>query len=169
MPQLAEQITTTIEPVLAIATRKDFVAECRKFLGVRWQHQGRSEKGIDCVGLLVAPAMTLGVLQPEDNVANYHRMPQDDTLDKLLHRHCRRLPKWKEAQPADILAVKYDTQPQHVMIITKPWNPQWGFHVIHSFGNAELGGAVIEHRLDTAWLDSHRARIHAAFTIRGVA
>lgn len=162
MPQVAEE---TIE---SICTREAFVAECRTFLGVRWLHQGRSEMGVDCVGLLVVPATRLGILTPDETPANYHRTPQDGTLDRLLHQHCRRLPRWQDAKEADILAVKYDTEPQHVMVVTRPFDPRWGFHVIHSMGNAELGGGVIEHRLDDAWLKSHRARIHAGFQIKGV-
>jgi hypothetical protein len=162
MPQAAEQSS----PI--IATRAAFVAECRALLGVRWQHQGRTEKGIDCVGALVLPAIKLGILTPDQDVSNYQRGPKGDALDVMLHKHCRRLANWKEAKEADILAIKYEDQPQHVMVVTRPWNPAWGFHVIHAFGNAEMPGSVIEHRLDSLWLNSHRARIHAGFKIKGI-
>lgn len=167
MPQFAEP-TTEETPQSAICSREAFVTECRKFLGVRWLHQGRSDRGIDCVGLLVVPSIALGILTPDQDVANYPRQPEGEQLAALLHQHCRRLADWKAAQPADILAIKFSDQPQHVAIVTAPHHPQWGFHVIHAFGNSEMGGSVIEHRLDDVWLKSHRARIHAAFSIKGL-
>lgn len=152
-----------------MATREEFIAECRKYLGVRWQHQGRTERGIDCAGLLVAPALALGILSPDDDVTNYGRTPHNDQLDRLLHQHCRRLADWHEAQPADILSIKYaGPQPQHLMVVTKAYNPAWGFHVIHAYGNTEMGGSVVEHRLDEGWLKSVRGKIHAGFAIKGV-
>ena len=124
MPQAAEQL----EPTPTIATRYEYLAECRKYLNTRWQHQGRSLKGIDCAGLLVVPALTLGILQPTDDVTNYGRTPHDDTLTVLLHKHCRRLDDWRMAQPADILAIKYaGPQPQHLMVVTKSYDVRWGF------------------------------------------
>ena len=160
MPQAAEQTT--------IATRAQFVEECRRLLGVRWQHQGRSEKGVDCVGLLVVPAIKLGILTPDQDMADYQRAPHGDRLDCLLHQHCQRLPDWKEAREGDILAIKYFQQPQHVMVVTRPYDQRWGFHVIHAFGNEQMPGSVVEHRLDQNWLQSHRARVHAGFSIKGV-
>ncbi|MGH9769561.1 MAG: NlpC/P60 family protein [Blastocatellia bacterium] len=161
MPQVADN-----SPI--IATRAEFVAECRRLLSVPWRHQGRSEKGVDCVGLLVLPAIRLGILRPDQDVNNYQRAPHGDRLDCLLHQHCRRLGDWKEAKEADILAIKYFNQPQHVMVVTGPYDPRWGWYVIHAFGNDAMPGKVIEHRLDGNWLKSHRARIHAAFHIKGV-
>lgn len=159
-PQVAEN------PI--IASRESYVAEARRFLGVRWQHQGRSEQGVDCVGLLVVPACRLGLLRPEDDVTSYSRQPDGEELSALLHRYCLRLPKWQSARMGDVLAIKYADQPQHVAIVTRDYDPRWGVHIIHAFGNAEMGGKVIEHRIDRRWLDSNRARIHAAFSIKGV-
>lgn len=157
------------EKIIAITTPEEYIAECRKYLNVRWQHQGRTEKGIDCAGLLVVPAITLGILKPEDDVSNYGRTPHDDTLTRLLHQHCQRLPHWREAQPGDILAIKYaGPQPHHLMVVTQAYNPAWGFYVIHAYGNTEAGGKVVEHRADERWLRSVRGSIHAAYHIKGV-
>lgn len=161
MPQVAEK--TEI-----IATRAEYVEAARSFLGVRWQHQGRSEQGIDCVGLLVVPACRLGLLRPEDDVTNYSRQPDGEELSILLHRYCLRLPRWQDAREGDVLAIKYADQPQHVAIVTRPHDARWGIHIIHAAGSAEVGGKVVEHRIDKQWLASHRARIHAAFAIRGL-
>lgn len=161
MPQVAEK--TEI-----IATRAKYVEAARSFLGVRWQHQGRSEQGVDCVGLLVVPACRLGLLRPEDDVTNYPRQPDGEELSALLHRYCVRLPKWQDARMGDVLAIKYADQPQHVAIATRDYDERWGIHIIHAFGNSEAGGKVIEHRIDRSWLDTHRAKIHAGFAVKGV-
>lgn len=162
-PQVAE---TTESPILA--TRAAYVAACRALLGVRWVHQGRSPQGVDCVGLIVLPAIQVGLITADVATPDYQRGPKGDRLDQLLHEYGRRLPDWHEARPGDVLAVKYYDQPQHVMVITREWRQNWGFHVIHSFGSTEGGGGVIEHRLDSTWLKSHRAKIHAAFQFRGI-
>lgn len=159
-PQVAEN------PI--IATRAEYVEAARAFLGTRWQHQGRTEQGVDCVGLLVVPACRLGLLRPEDDVTNYSRQPDGEELSTLLHRYCIRLAKWQDAKAGDILAIKYVDQPQHVAIMTRDYDSRWGAYIIHAFGNAEMGGKVVEHRIDKRWLASHRAKIHAAFQIRGV-
>lgn len=167
MPQAVEQTVERID-VEPIATRDAYISAAREFLGVRWQHQGRTEQGIDCVGLLVVPAIRLGVLRPCDDITDYQRQQDGSQLSALLHQHCSRVPKWQEAQAGDILAIKFTDQPQHVAIITRAYDLRWGCAVIHAFGNSEIGGQVIEHRLDQSWLQSHRARIHAAFSIRGL-
>ena len=152
-----------------MATRQEYIDECRKYLGVRWQHQGRSDKGLDCAGLLIVPAITLGILQPEQNVADYGRTPHDDTLTRLLHQHCRRLGHWRDAQPGDILAIKYAApHPHHLMVVTRSYNPSWGFYVIHAYGSTEAGGGVVEHRVDERWLRSVRGSVHAAYHINGI-
>lgn len=153
----------------ATVSRQAYVDECRKYLGVRWQHQGRSENGLDCAGLLIVPALNLGILQAEDNVADYGRAPHDDTLTRLLHQHCRRLRDWRDAGTGDVLAIKYAApHPHHLMVVTQPYNPKWGLHVIHAYGSTEAGGGVVEHRVDGRWLKSVRASIHAAYHINGV-
>lgn len=43
-------------------TREQIIAQARKYINVRWVHQGRSrELGLDCVGLLVVTAHDLGL------------------------------------------------------------------------------------------------------------
>jgi len=42
-------------------TRQEVVAAARSWIGVRWQHQGRTRHGIDCVGLVVVVCRELGI------------------------------------------------------------------------------------------------------------
>lgn len=167
MEELLPQVAETIEsPILA--TRAAYVAACRALLGVPWLHQGRNEAGVDCVGLLVVPAIRVGLMAADVVTPDYQRGPKGDRLDTLLHEHGRRLADWRAALPGDVLAIKYQAQPQHVCVVTREWNADWGFHVIHAYGSSEMPGSVVEHRLDHTWLRSHRARIHAAFQFRGI-
>lgn len=41
--------------------REDIVAAAREWIGVKWQHQGRTRHGVDCVGLLVVTGSALGL------------------------------------------------------------------------------------------------------------
>lgn len=124
---------------------------------------------MDCAGLLIVPAIALGILQAEDDVSDYGRTPQDDTLTRLLHQHCTRLPHWNQALPGDVLAIKYaNPLPHHLMVVTRAYNEAWGFYVIHAYGNTEAGGCVVEHRADKRWLASVRGSIHAAYHIKGI-
>jgi len=62
-------------------TRDEVVAEARKWDRVPWRHQGRSETGVDCVGLGVVVAQAFGVnLQDR---TDYPREPSD--LSMLAH------------------------------------------------------------------------------------
>ncbi len=42
-------------------TRTEIVTAARALIGVPWRHQGRTLRGLDCIGLLVEVAKTLGV------------------------------------------------------------------------------------------------------------
>jgi len=45
-----------------IVTGSDVVAQARKYMGVRWAHQGRSPAGMDCAGLVIRVAQDLGLI-----------------------------------------------------------------------------------------------------------
>lgn len=54
-------------------TRNDIIVEARKWIDTRWVHQGRSEAGIDCAGLLVRVLGDLGL--PVEDMQGYRRSP----------------------------------------------------------------------------------------------
>lgn len=60
-------------------SREDVIAESRKWIGTRWVHQGRSEMGVDCAGLVIMVANALGL--PAEDLLGYRRSP-----DGLLFR-----------------------------------------------------------------------------------
>jgi cell wall-associated NlpC family hydrolase len=141
--------------------REKFITEARGFLGCAWRHQGRTKQGIDCVGLIVVPLLALGLFKPEDDVVNYTREPEGRRLTEILHQYARRLSGLDKAQPGDLIAMRFTSEPQHLAIITRI--NQHGPHILHAAGQ---GRAVVEHHLDKAWLGSHRAKIHAAYAIK---
>ncbi len=81
-------------------TADSFITAARAYLGVPWQHQGRSRFGIDCVGLLVCVARDLGI-QIEDMRA-YEREPGAHDLARMLRRHCVSVPV-AGMRPGDIV------------------------------------------------------------------
>jgi cell wall-associated NlpC family hydrolase len=70
-------------------TRDEVVAEARKWLGVRYRHKGRSERGLDCLGLLVMVGRAFDI--PHTDATDYSGWPRGDllilqTLDRFLVR-----------------------------------------------------------------------------------
>jgi hypothetical protein len=62
-------------------TTADVIAEARKYLGVRWVHQGRAAVGIDCAGLLIRVHQGLGL--PVADRKGYRR--SSDSIEFLEH------------------------------------------------------------------------------------
>jgi cell wall-associated NlpC family hydrolase len=63
--------------------RNDIVEAARKYLGVRWVHQGRDRNaGIDCLGLIVVVAEDLGY--PLEDYTTYSREPDPLLIQTLI-------------------------------------------------------------------------------------
>jgi cell wall-associated NlpC family hydrolase len=72
-------------------TGDDVVGEARKWIGTRYRNQGRSERGIDCLGLLVMVGRTFNV--PHTDEPSYSVAPSADHLIlKRLAQYLDRLP-----------------------------------------------------------------------------
>lgn len=138
-----------------MVTDQQIVDAARKYLGVRWGHQGRAvgeRKRIDCVGLLYCTMRDLGVAV-EDRT-NYLRMPDGFTLQTELRQqlvicHDRELKPGRVAAFDDV----GEPSPCHVGILTD--HPS-GIGVVHS---SMRHRKVVEHRLDDVW----RGRIRGVF------
>jgi cell wall-associated NlpC family hydrolase len=55
-----------------MTTPAQFIAAARTYIGVKWQHAGRTRAGVDCVGLLLCAAADSG-LHHEAVPPNYAR------------------------------------------------------------------------------------------------
>jgi cell wall-associated NlpC family hydrolase len=144
-----------------MATPEEFIREARKYLGVPWRHQGRTIHGVDCIGVIIAPLISLGVLRQEDDIHNYKRDPEGRRLVEMLHEHARRLPKVECARPGDLLVLRFTSEPQHLVLVTRA--TRFGPHVLHAAGQ---GSVVVEHFLNEHWLRSKRAKIHGAYRLK---
>jgi hypothetical protein len=125
-------------------TRAQVVAQARTWLGTRWQHQGRVRgAGVDCAGLLVCVAQSLGLRVTD--VPGYGRQPLGDTLRRLCEQQLVPVPL-AALQPADVLLLRFNTEPQHLALVGD--HPA-GLSLLHAYAQARR---VVEHRLDALWL-----------------
>jgi hypothetical protein len=69
---------------------QDFVDAARSYLGVPFRHQGRTEHGVDCIGLVILARLKLGPWDAtRHDIVNYRRNPKDAldvTLPKFLEQ-----------------------------------------------------------------------------------
>jgi cell wall-associated NlpC family hydrolase len=71
-----------LSPPLTHAERMALVREARTYMGVRWRHQGRDRRGLDCAGLVVASLRGIG-RAVRDSTA-YGRVPYRGSLEAVL-------------------------------------------------------------------------------------
>jgi cell wall-associated NlpC family hydrolase len=130
-------------------TKQDVVNQARKYLGVRYKHQGRTEFGLDCLGLLVKVARDLGISKADSN--DYGRMPDGRKMMRQLEEH---LDITTEPEPGDILLFRFQGEPRHLAIKTD-------IGMIHSYAEQKK---VVEHRMDEVWQD----RLVRSYKIRNL-
>lgn len=95
--------------------RQDIVAAARRWIGVRWQHQGRSHiAGIDCIGLVVKVAEELAL--PVEDILTYRRRQDGRVMMSEIHKQLqvKSITNWKEG---DIGVFKESSFPIHVGIL----------------------------------------------------
>ena len=125
-------------------TPGDIVAAARALIGTPFRHQGRSDKGLDCAGVLITVARALGVEVVD--VDGYSRRPSCGLLEATLDAQpALRRVGLAGMQAGDLLLMRFHGAPQHLGIFT-------GENLIHSYSAV---GKVCEHRLNAEW----RARI----------
>lgn len=114
----------------------DLVEAARKYIGVKFQHQGRTRRGCDCLGLVVMSMRDIG-MAPNDRTDYNHKLVENELLNGVLE-HC----KQNELPEVGCLALfeLEETHQQHVAIVTAI-NP---VYIIHAYAPVK---AVCEHRL----------------------
>lgn len=125
------------------------VDTARSYLGVPFVHQGRSRRGVDCVGLLVCVAQDLGI--PVSDDLAYGLNPDPVHLRAKLSENLTPI-AMTEVLPGDVYLMRFDKDATHVAIVTDRG-------IIHALSTVK---GVVEHRLDATW----RARIRAAWRVR---
>lgn len=141
--------------------RRQVIDCARGYLGVPWRHQGRSRRGVDCVGLLVLVCRELGISNYDE--LGYARLAKGRSLISAIEARCQKVAK---PLPGDVLCFRYDSNPQHVGLCTD--HPMGWLGLIHANANAgpslALKGRVVECSLSPPWTD----RMVAAFRLPGV-
>lgn len=112
-----------------MATREEIVATARKWLGVRWKHQGRTVHGIDCVGLPAKVAHELGISQAD--YSNYPRSPIPSAFLEIFRRHLIEV-RVAERQTGDILLLR-DEKGRHLCHCGIQSEKDGAPHLIHAF------------------------------------
>lgn len=118
----------------------------RALLGVKHAHMGRSENGLDCVGLLWLTGQRCG-LDFVDS-PHYGRQPGRDNDSFGLRGYLVQNfgePVTRDPQPNDVLLLRLGRFPSHVALVAP--NPH-GLSMIHTHHRS---GRVVEHRIDARW------------------
>jgi cell wall-associated NlpC family hydrolase len=126
-------------------TRDQVVTEARRWVGVAWRHQGRSARGVDCLGLIVMVANAFGV--PVRDRTDYARDPTSSALLVSLRSHLVFV-RPDENHVGTVGIFRQAKSPCHVGILTAR---DGLLHVVHARAGV---AAVIEERLAGA-VDLH--------------
>lgn len=121
------------------------VAQARRYLGVRFAHQGRSkETGVDCLGLLLCAAEDSGLSVRQYDRRDYRAFPDTEMLRVQLDHALDRV---DTIQTGDVILFNIEGRPQHLALVSD--YPAENVHgVIHAYAPMRK---VVEHRLDAMW------------------
>lgn len=121
------------------------VETARSYIGCPFHHQGRSRHGIDCVGLLVVCAHSVGASSYD--FKTYRRRPDGETLLKELQKGG--LVRTEDPKEGDCIVFGIGKRfwPYHVAIRTPTG-------MIHTWADI---GRVVESGYDDYWIKHHHS------------
>lgn len=131
-------------------TGENIVTEALKYIGTPFVHQGRTDTGLDCAGLVFrahSPYL------PEITIpSNYARQPSGNMMAKQLQEcgfsritGCGTNYTDDQFTPGLIILMRFESDPQHVGITS---NIDGHVGIVHSYKSA---GGVVEHSLSQVW------------------
>lgn len=137
-----------IGPPLSDKERLAFIAEARSYVSpsVRFRHQGRSRRGVDCAGLLLVSMAAIG--RPIQDLASYGREPLNGGLRTMLVANLGEPVPKTSMRVGDVVMMRFLGAPTHVGLIAN--HPHGGLSLIHSFAQVKK---VVEHGIDAEWMD----------------
>ena len=133
---------------LSMDGNQRLVAAARRYTGVPFRHRGRSNRGLDCAGLVWIAYRDCGLELPDN--ARYGREPHRDGLVT----HCRvalgeeiATPPVNSArlEPGDVLVMRFEFEPHHMAIVTR--HPLGHLAILHADGDRGQLSCVLEHGL----------------------
>jgi cell wall-associated NlpC family hydrolase len=95
---------------------KDVADNAVSWLNVPWRHQGRSRRGIDCVGVVIMLAHELG-LSDFDTTA-YARSPNGVDFLTGFKKHMDRVAPGEE-RPGDVVVMRDSVLPCHCGVLVQ--------------------------------------------------
>lgn len=121
--------------------RTDIVAMARSFVGAKWRHQGRTDRHLDCAGLVVRTAGKLGL--SDYDVSDYPRRPNGEFVQAFLDAGCQRV-RPDEALEGDVLIFNEGKTSCHCGILAELHGQP---SVVHAHANRRC---VLEETLEDA-------------------
>lgn len=120
-------------------TGAEVIEHARALLGVPWRHQGRSDRGLDCVGLVLLAVQRAGAIPADFERRNYGRLPGEE-LARKTGEYCDEL---TNSEPGALILIRWPgvRDASHVALCT-------GETLIHCYRNA---GKVVEHGYREPW------------------
>jgi cell wall-associated NlpC family hydrolase len=145
----SQTIQTPVKRALIVET-------ARKYLDVKWKHQGRNpEVGVDCAGLVVLVAKEIG-LSSYDTV-NYQRNAHNDAFVKHFANNMKKK-RMLDRKVGDVLLFRDALFSCHSGFVSEKNGVQ---HIIHAYARYKK---VVEEPLTDEWL----SKISYCFEFEGV-
>lgn len=128
--------------------RDQIIAAARSLIGMPFRHQARIKDGrCDCAGLVVAVAAAVGADYIDQQ--GYSPHPSNGLLEAALDSQpCLVRVPLSEMQPADVLLMKFASDPQHLALHAGHCPTYQDDGLIHAWAQARK---VCEHRLTDEW------------------
>lgn len=134
----------------------ELIKECRTYLDVPWRHQGRSRKGVDCVGFILIALKSVKI--PMLEIRGYSRNPDGVALKAIMDKQPSLYEVSAPYKKGDIALLRIKREPQHVALLTESSTSNLG--MIHSYNGGEK--KVVEHDFADYW----REKIIAMYRIK---
>lgn len=145
-----------------MATRQEFAEATIPLVGIRWVHQGRSPKGLDCIGVPLLAAEACGLIEDMSTLTpNYGRRPDGGLLERMEKYGLIQIPPG-DRRVGDILVFSLNGEPWHIGVLVS-LAPQeimvHGFfknrrvtmHVLDTHPNQSCG--LLTHVFKIPWLE----------------
>ena len=131
------------------------VNAAKSLIGTPFQHAGRNQYGLDCLGLLVLATRMCG-MDVYDN-KDYSMAVDSVFMRTELSRVCRALKPDEPVQIGDVHLFRITRQPTHVGLVSEVVGGV-ALKLLHSYQSI---GRVVEHHYDQSWKD----RLACAFRL----
>lgn len=143
-----------------MSLRDNFVKNAIKYEGVKFQHQGRNfgnhkieteedkkNLTLDCAGLVIETTKDTGLLKDGNDLSNYPRIPDGNSLINHLNKSCD-IKSFETLEKGDILVMAFGGDATHLAIYLGDYMNIGINYIIHAY---ILSRKVVIHRFDSQW------------------